>query len=97
VNAGTATPEEIAAVLQPEVERLIEMKLIFVEILRELIALGYKARAYYAEAFQFPGSYHNRWACIGSSTPPLFMRASPDRIRRNVLPADTGSNGFTAA
>jgi DNA (cytosine-5)-methyltransferase 1 len=49
------------------------------------------------EAFKFPGSYLDRWARIGNSVPPLFMKAIADYIRRNVLQAEAASKGFTAA
>jgi DNA (cytosine-5)-methyltransferase 1 len=44
-----------------------------------------KALASYPEEFQFVGSYRDRWARIGNSVPPLFMKALAENISRYVF------------
>lgn len=43
--------------------------------IRKLTIAEVKGLASYPEAFQFPGSYRDRWARVGNSVPPLFMKA----------------------
>jgi DNA (cytosine-5)-methyltransferase 1 len=51
-------------------------------VLRKLTIDEIKALASYPEEFQFIGSYRARWARIGNSVPPLFMKAIAENIRR---------------
>ena len=39
----------------------------------------------YPDAFRLTGTYYERWARIGNSVPPLFMRAIALHIRRHIL------------
>ena len=81
----------------PEFKRSGSLGLIHPYTLRKLTIAEIKALASYPEAFQFPGSYRDRWARIGNSVPPLFMRAIAEHLRRNALRADTPSRGATVA
>jgi site-specific DNA-cytosine methylase len=53
--------------------------------IRKLTIAEIKALASYPEEFQFVGSYSDRWAGVGNSVPPLFMKAIAEHIRRNLL------------
>ena len=53
--------------------------------IRRLTIAEIKALASYPEEFQFEGSYSTRWARIGNSVPPLFMKAIAEHIRRGVF------------
>jgi site-specific DNA-cytosine methylase len=53
--------------------------------IRKLTIAEIKALASYPEEFQFVGSYSDRWARVGNSVPPLFMKAIAEHIRRNLL------------
>jgi site-specific DNA-cytosine methylase len=53
--------------------------------LRRLTITEIKALASFPEQFQIQGSYRNKWAHIGNSVPPLFMKAIAEFISRNVL------------
>ena len=44
-----------------------------------------KALASFPAAFHMEGSYNERWARIGNSVPPVFMKALAEFIRRKVL------------
>ncbi len=48
-----------------------------------------KALASFPAAFHMEGSYSEKWARIGNSVPPLFMRAIALHIRREVLKRET--------
>lgn len=50
--------------------------------IRRLTIPEIKALASYPKGFQFKGSYHERWARVGNSVPPLLMKAIADRISR---------------
>jgi len=52
---------------------------------RRLTIAEIKALASFPERFQMHGSYRDKWARIGNSVPPLFMKAISEYIRRNVL------------
>lgn len=65
--------------------------------IRKLTIAEIKALASYPGEFQFEGSYRARWARVGNSVPPLFMKAIVEHIRRNILPADAALKGLTAA
>jgi DNA (cytosine-5)-methyltransferase 1 len=52
---------------------------------RKLTIAEIKALASYPEEFQLIGSYRARWARIGNSVPPLFMKAIADRIRQHIF------------
>jgi site-specific DNA-cytosine methylase len=49
--------------------------------LRRLTIEEIKALASFPEQFQIQGSYSEKWARIGNSVPPLFMKAVADSIR----------------
>ncbi len=44
-----------------------------------------KALASYPKDFEIRGGYNARWARIGNSVPPLFMKAIAHHIHMNVL------------
>ncbi len=44
-----------------------------------------KTLASFPAAFHMEGSYNERWARIGNSVPPLFMKAIAENIRENLL------------
>jgi len=52
---------------------------------RRLTIAEIKALAPFSEQFQMRGSYKDKWARIGNSVPPLFMKALAENIRRNVF------------
>jgi len=54
--------------------------------IRKLSIAEINAIASSPEEFQFVGSYRARWARIGNSVPPLFMRAIALHIRQEILP-----------
>ena len=49
---------------------------------RRLTISEIKALASFAEQFQMQGSYSEKWARIGNSVPPLFMKAIALSVRR---------------
>jgi DNA (cytosine-5)-methyltransferase 1 len=53
--------------------------------IRKLSIAKIKALASYPEEFQFVGSYRARWARVGNSVPPLFMKAIAEHIRYRLL------------
>ena len=55
--------------------------------LRRLTISAIKALASYPDGFRIMGSYSDRWARIGNSVPPLFMRAIARHIRKKLLTA----------
>ena len=57
--------------------------------IRKLTIDEAKALASYPKAFEIRGGYNARWARIGNSVPPLFMRAIALHIRREVLDRET--------
>jgi len=54
-------------------------------IRRKLAIDELKALASYPPKFQLTGSYGERWARIGNSVPPLFMKAIALNLRRSFL------------
>ena len=65
--------------------------------IRRLSIEEIKALASFPSAFRMEGSYNERWARIGNSVPPLFMRAIAEHIRRKLLTANESSGGDVAA
>jgi site-specific DNA-cytosine methylase len=57
--------------------------------IRKLTINEAKALASYPKAFEIRGGYNARWARIGNSVPPLFMRSIALHIRREVLKRET--------
>ena len=57
--------------------------------IRKLTIDEAKALASYPKAFEIRGGYNARWARIGNSVPPLFMRSIALHIRREVLNRET--------
>ncbi len=57
--------------------------------IRKLTIDEAKALASYPKAFEIRGGYNARWARIGNSVPPLFMRAIAWHIRQEILPRTT--------
>ena len=57
--------------------------------LRRLTIAEIKALASFPEQFQIQGSYREKWARVGNSVPPLFMRAITLHIRREILKGET--------
>jgi site-specific DNA-cytosine methylase len=55
--------------------------------LRRLTISEIKALASFPEHFQIQGRYSEKWARIGNSVPPLFMKAIAERIRLNLITA----------
>ena len=55
--------------------------------IRRLTIPEIKALASYPDGFRIMGSYRDRWARIGNSVPPLFMRAIARHIREKLLTA----------
>ena len=53
--------------------------------IRKLTIEEAKALASYPAAFDIRGGYNARWARVGNSVPPLFMKAIAAHIRRNLL------------
>jgi hypothetical protein len=49
--------------------------------IRKLTIHEIKALASYPQEFRFIGSYHERWARIGNSVPPLLMKAIAAKLR----------------
>jgi site-specific DNA-cytosine methylase len=53
--------------------------------IRKLTIAEIKALASYPDEFQFVGSYRDRWARVGNSVPPLFMKAIAEHICYNFF------------
>jgi DNA (cytosine-5)-methyltransferase 1 len=53
--------------------------------IRKLTISEIKRLASYPDAFQVVGSFKEKWARIGNSVPPLFMRSIANHIRTNIL------------
>ena len=64
--------------------------LIHPEELRRLTIREIKALSSFPDGFELRGSYRERWARIGNSVPPLFMRAIARHIRERVLDGAAG-------
>ena len=64
--------------------------------IRKLTIDEAKALASYPKAFEIRGGYNARWARIGNSVPPLFMRSIALYIRREVLDRETHDSLGTA-
>jgi site-specific DNA-cytosine methylase len=56
--------------------------------IRRLTIAEIKALASFPETFRIHGSYSEKWARIGNSVPPLFMRAIAEHIRFNLANRD---------
>lgn len=52
--------------------------------IRRLTIAEIKALASFPEQFQIRGSYEEKWARIGNSVPPLFMKAIAEHIQRGA-------------
>jgi len=52
---------------------------------RRLTIAEIKALASFPEPFQIQGSYSEKWARIGNSVPPLFMKAIAEELARNLF------------
>jgi site-specific DNA-cytosine methylase len=64
---------------------------------RHLTISEIKLMSSFPDSFRIEGSFIEKWARIGNSVPPLFMKAIAEHIRRNALPVDAESKGLTAA
>jgi site-specific DNA-cytosine methylase len=53
--------------------------------IRRLTIPEIKALASFPEQFQMQGNYAEKWARVGNSVPPLFMKAVAESIRRYIL------------
>ena len=53
--------------------------------IRRLTISEVKAIASFPEAFALQGPFREKWARIGNSVPPLFMRAIAGHVRKAVL------------
>ena len=53
--------------------------------IRRLTIPEIKALASFPEQFQIEGSYREKWARVGNSVPPLFMKAIAEIIRQELL------------
>jgi hypothetical protein len=54
-------------------------------VLRRLTIAEIKALASFPEQFQIQGSYTEKWARIGNSVPPLFMKAIAENMHHRVF------------
>ena len=64
--------------------------------IRHLTISEIKALSSFPEGFVIEGKFVDKWARIGNSVPPLFMRAIAVHIRRNILAANKSSGGNMA-
>ena len=62
--------------------------------LRRLTIPEIKALASFPESFALRGNYAEKWARIGNSVPPLFMRAIARHIREKLLTAAEAGKGI---
>jgi len=53
--------------------------------LRRLAIEEIKALASFPEQFQIQGNYREKWARIGNSVPPLFMKSIAEHIHQRLL------------
>jgi DNA (cytosine-5)-methyltransferase 1 len=53
--------------------------------IRHLTISEIKLMSSFRDSVSLEGSFAEKWARIGNSVPPLFMRATAAFIRRNVL------------
>jgi DNA (cytosine-5)-methyltransferase 1 len=56
--------------------------------IRKLTISEIKALASFHSDYQLNGNFHQKWARIGNSVPPLFMKAIAEHIRKNFLEGD---------
>lgn len=61
--------------------------------IRRLTIPEIKRLASFPDAFEMCGDFKEKWACIGNSVPPLFMRAIAIHIRTNILIFMDSDNG----
>jgi site-specific DNA-cytosine methylase len=59
--------------------------------IRHLTISEIKLMTSFPAAFKLEGSFHQKWARIGNSVPPLFMRAIAMHIRESILVRMFGS------
>jgi site-specific DNA-cytosine methylase len=59
--------------------------LIHPHMLRRLTISEVKAIASFPEGFVLQGPFREKWARIGNSVPPLFMRAIAGHVRKTIL------------
>jgi C-5 cytosine-specific DNA methylase len=52
-----------------------------------------KLMSSFPDGFKLEGKFTEKWARVGNSVPPLFMRAIAEHIRRNLLSANESSGG----
>jgi DNA (cytosine-5)-methyltransferase 1 len=65
--------------------------------IRKLTIAEVKALTSCPEGFEFVGNYRAKWARIGNSVPPLFVKALAASVRRNLFTANDSSDRFVAA
>jgi site-specific DNA-cytosine methylase len=53
--------------------------------IRHLTISEIKMMTSFPAAFRLEGSFHKKWARVGNSVPPLFMRAIASHIRAHIL------------
>jgi site-specific DNA-cytosine methylase len=64
--------------------------------IRHLTISEIKLMTSFPAAFRLEGSFHKKWARVGNSVPPLFMRAAIAKyIRREILPGIGRFQGAT--
>ena len=64
---------------------------------RHLTISEIKLMSSFPEAFKLAGKFTEKWARVGNSVPPLFMRAIAEHIRINFLCANKSAGGNMAA
>jgi site-specific DNA-cytosine methylase len=61
--------------------------------IRHLTISEIKLMTSFPAEFKLEGSFHKKWARVGNSVPPLFMRAIAGHIRQKILAVVSKSGG----
>jgi site-specific DNA-cytosine methylase len=82
-------PEKPCPTIQKSSPQSSTTGLIHPYFVRHLTISEIKLMSSFPAAFRLEGSFVEKWARIGNSVPPLFMRAIADRIRLLVVTRET--------
>ena len=78
-------PEKPCSTIQKSSPQSSTTWLIYLHEVRHLTIRGIKRMSSLLESFRMEGSFVEKWARIGNSVPPLFMRAIAGHIMRNPI------------
>jgi site-specific DNA-cytosine methylase len=90
-------PEKPCPTIQKSTPQSSTTGLIHPYEIRHLTICEIKLMSSFPAGFRIEGKFIDKWARVGNSVPPLFMRAIAEHIRRNILPTNKSSGGDMAA